>query len=116
MGSHILNLPIVQLNSHSTKEGFDSSIFFVVLPILCFSPLPYPFSSLLPHFSPLPIFLPLYAIFFSLQSVESGIYSHILRITSLNTAREEFIHASSTENATEVQEDLKDLNDKCALF
>ena len=35
--------------------------------------------------------------------------------TSLNSAREELIHTSSTENATDVQEDLKDQNDKCVL-
>ena len=46
----------------------------------------------------------------------SGIYSHTQRVASLNTAREELIHASSTENATEVQEDLKDQNDKCTVF
>jgi len=43
--------------------------------------------------------------------VESGIYSHTPRVASLNTAREELIHTSSTENAAEVQEDLKDLNE-----
>jgi len=46
----------------------------------------------------------------------SGIYSPTPRLSSVITAREELIHSSSPENATEVQEDLKDLNDKCVLF
>ena len=110
MGSHILNLLIVQLNSHSTEEGFQHFKFFcVVLPSLCLSPFPYPSSSLLFLISlPSPFFSPS-TPFFSVQSVMSGIYSHTQRVASLNTAREELIHASSTENATEVQEDLKDL-------
>ena len=40
----------------------------------------------------------------------------IVQLNSHSTARKELIHTSSTENATEVQEDLKDLNDKCVLF
>ena len=69
-----------------------------------------------PYVSPSPFLSPPLLHLFSLQSVESGIYSHTPRVASLNAAGEELINASSTENTAEVQEDLKGLNDKCVLF
>ena len=88
-GNPHTHLPIVQLNSHSTQRRVSTVRFFVVVLTIVF-PLHYPSSS--------------------------RIYSHTPRVASLNTAMEELIHTSSTENAPEVQEDLKDLNVKCFLF
>jgi len=59
----------------------------------------------LPFFSP-PCF----------SSPECGVRCLLPHPTSQNTAGEELIHASSAVNTAEVQEDVKDLNDKCVLF
>jgi len=96
MGSYILNLPLVLLNSHSTEEGFQQFNFT--------PPPPFSLSFLSPtHFSP-PLLL-----FFLSRVWSQASTPKTPRVASLNTAREELIHTCSTENATEVQEDLKDL-------
>jgi len=97
----------------STEEGFQQFNFFCCASHPLFLSPPLPLFLPLSLISPFPIFLVLYSnFFFSLKSVESRIYSHTLRFASLSTAKEELIHASSTENT----EDLKDLNNSAFCF
>ena len=87
-----------------------SAYFFLRFTILHLSPFLLLFS---PHFLPSPFLSRFSPCFFS---PECGVRCLLPHPTSLNTAGEELIHASSAVNTAEVQEDVKDLNDKCVLF